>query len=442
LKTHNRPHGIGIVSLGCAKNLVDSEVLMRQLDADHFRIFWDPEKTSGIDTAIINTCGFILDAKSESLDAILRFVNEKKKGRIKHLFVMGCLSERYREELQVELPEVDGFFGVNELKKIVERVGGTFRSQLLGERHLTTPSHFAYLKIAEGCNRSCSFCAIPSIRGRHLSVPMEELVRQAEHLAGQGVKELILISQDTTGYGLDLYKKRKVAELLDRLADVKGMEWIRLHYSYPHDFPLEVLDVINAHPNICKYLDLPLQHISSRILKSMRREVTTAKTKNLIRTIREKVPGIAIRTTLITGYPGETEKEFNELKEFVMESRFERLGVFTYSHEEGTPAFSLKDNVPRKVKEVRAGELMEIQERISGEINASRVGQVLNVLIDREENGRFIGRSEFDSPEIDNEVIVAPGKKRLKTGQFYPVRISGAEDFDLFGDVVVPPRRS
>jgi ribosomal protein S12 methylthiotransferase len=414
---------------------VDTEVLMKQLDASSFQIILDPTEKDRIDTAIINTCGFILDAKNESVETILQFVKAKSEGRLRSLFVMGCLSERYREQLAKELPEVDAFFGVNELSRIVERVGGIYRKDLLGERLLTTPSHYAYLKIAEGCDRHCSFCSIPAIRGKHISKPFEEIIREASILAGKGVKEINVISQDTTYYGLDLYKKRMLPELLEELALIPGLEWIRLHYTYPDGFPMEVLDVINRHDNLCRYIDIPLQHISSRLLKSMKRGIDKQQTLDLIASIREQLPAGVIRTTLITGYPGESEKDFRELKEFIALCRFDRLGVFTYSHEEGTGAYSLSNSVSEKVKQERAADLMEMQQDISLELNAARVGSRMKVVIDSEEEEYYIGRTEFDSPEIDNEVLIPKEGKKLEAGCFYQVRITAADIFDLYAEI-------
>jgi len=435
LKTKPNPHSIGIVSLGCAKNLVDTEILMKQLEASHFRLILDPGDNDLLDTAIINTCGFILDAKQESIDTILQFVEAKKTGRLKNLFVMGCLSQRYKEELLKEIPEVDEFYGVSDLKQIIERVGGEFRSNLIGERYLTTPSHYAYLKIAEGCDRSCSFCSIPAIRGNHVSKPMEQVISEAESLIRQGVKEINVISQDTTYYGVDLYKKRKLPELLSKLASLPGLEWLRLHYTYPDGFPLELLDVLNNHTNICRYIDIPLQHISSRILKSMKRGMNEDETRRLVHSIRSAVPGVAIRTTFIVGYPGETEKEFEELKEFVRTSRFERMGVFMYSHEEDTAAFTYTDDIPAGVKQARLDELMEIQEGISFELNQARIGQLVKIIIDRKEGEYFIGRTAIDSPEVDNEVLIRAGKDDLVIGNFYTVQIISADQFDLHGKI-------
>jgi ribosomal protein S12 methylthiotransferase len=436
LKTKPIPSRIGIVSLGCAKNLVDTEVLMKQLDSSSFKIIPDPSEKDKIDIAIINTCGFILDAKNESIETILGFVRAKQEGRLQSLFVMGCLSERYREQLSKEIPEVDGFFGVNELQQIVERVGGKFRKDLLGERVLMTPSHYAYLKIAEGCDRHCSFCSIPSIRGRHISRPMNEILREAELLSKKGVKEINVISQDTTYYGLDLYKKRMLPKLLEEMASISGLEWIRLHYTFPDSFPEEVLDTISRHSNLCKYIDIPLQHINSRILKSMNRGNDKGQILSLISLIRKYLPDGVIRTTLITGYPGETHDDYEELKEFISICRFDRLGVFTYSHEEGTEAFQLKNTVPAGIKQERASMLMEVQQDISLELNKKRIGKTLKIIIDREEDEFYIGRTEYDSPEIDNEVLISKALKSLKIGSFYPAKIISADNFDLCGEIV------
>jgi ribosomal protein S12 methylthiotransferase len=435
LKNNPSPHRIGIVSLGCAKNLVDTEVLMRQLDANRFNLVTDPGETDRIDTAIINTCGFINDAKQESVDTILRFVLAKREGRIDNLFVMGCLSERYKEQLKEEIPEVDEFFGVNELKKIIRRVGGKYKYQLAGERILTTPSHYAYVKIAEGCDRKCSFCSIPLIRGKHVSRPLEEIVREVKGLVAKGVREINLISQDTTYYGLDLYHQRRLADLLVAISEVPGLEWLRLHYTYPDGFPPEVLDVIRERSNICKYIDIPLQHINSGILKSMRRGIDKQGTLELVGKIREKIPGVAIRTTLIAGYPGETVKEFNELKEFIKEMKFDRMGVFAYSHEEDTQAYKLKDTVSDSLKQKRVEELMSIQEGISHELNRQKIGKVLKIIVDRKEEEFYIGRTEYDSPEIDNEILIPVKDHNLETGKFYHVKIISAESFDLFGKI-------
>ncbi len=424
-----------MISLGCAKNLVDSEQLMKQLEANRFRLFFDPADFKGIDTVIINTCGFINDAKQESIDTILGFARAKQENLISRVYVMGCLSERYREKLQVEIPEVDAFFGVNDLQKIIKHIGGSYRTDLTGERKITTPGHYTYVKIAEGCDRKCSFCAIPMIRGQHLSRPIEEIAGEVSHLVAAGVKEINIISQDTTYYGLDLYKKRLIAELLETLSKIDGLEWIRLHYTYPDGFPQELLEVMRNTPKICRYVDVPLQHINSRILKSMRRGLDGSGTRQFVESVRKAVPGVAIRTTLIVGYPGETRKEFEELRDFVRESRFDRMGVFTYSHEEDTSAFLLRDSVSESVKQERARELMDIQENISFELNSHKVGQTLKVLVDREEGDYYVGRSEHDSPEVDNEVLIAKTGSLVAPGSFCNVKIIKAESFDLFGEL-------
>ncbi len=436
MNTKPNIHKIGLVSLGCAKNLVDAELLLKQLKANNIEFIYDPTDFSQIDTAIVNTCGFIGDAKKESVDTILQFVNAKQHKVIENLFVMGCLSERYRKELMVEIPEVDAFFGVNDLKKIVNHLGGQYKRSLLGERLLTTPSHYAYLKIAEGCDRQCSFCAIPSIRGIHHSRPVEDIVREAARLVDLGVKEINLISQETTYYGVDLYKKRLLPELLDSLANIPGLEWIRLHYTFPLGFPAELLNVIKSHHNICNYVDIPLQHINDRILKSMQRGINGSSTRKLIDLIRQTIPDVAIRTTLIAGYPGETEKEFDELREFVETCRFDRLGVFQYSHEEGTPAYVLKDSIPASVKQQRVEELMSIQESISLSLNGEKLGKTMKVIIDRKEGGFTIGRTEYDSPEVDNEVLINTNGQELNPGSFYSVKIVGAESFDLIAELI------
>ncbi len=427
-------HPVHIITLGCSKNLVDSEVLMHQLRSGGLDVTHDAGDIHG-GTVVVNTCGFINDAREESINTILQFAEARKEGRIDRLFVMGCLSQRYRKDLEDEVHEVDGFFGVAELPEILAAIGVGYRKELLGERSLTTPSHYAYLKISEGCDRSCSFCAIPLIRGRHQSKPVEEILKEARFLASQGVKELMLIAQDLTYYGLDLYRGRKLPELVGQLSEIEGPEWIRLHYAYPAGFPETLIPVMKNSPKVCNYLDIPLQHISDRILKSMRRGHTGKQTRDLIRKIREELPGIALRTTLIVGYPGETAEDFKELKDFVAESRFERLGVFTYSHEEDTHAFALEDNVPEETKNHRAAELMELQEGISMEINTTRIGQVFKVIVDRREGDFWIGRSQYDSPEVDNEILIPAGPK-LEAGRFFNVRITAAEAFDLYGEVV------
>ena len=426
---------INVITLGCSKNIYDSEVLMGQLRANKF----DVAHESGEDDAgivIINTCGFIDNAKEESIDTILEYARAKDEGRIDKLIVTGCLSERYKPDLQKEIKNVDDFFGTRDLPKLLKSLGADYKHELIGERMLTTPQHFAYLKISEGCDRPCSFCAIPIMRGNHISIPIEELVTHAKQLAAKGTKELILIAQDLTYYGLDIYKKRNLSELLRHLSDVEGIEWIRLHYAFPTGFPMDILDVMNERINICNYLDIPLQHITDNMLKSMRRGTTKEKTTNLIKDLRAKVPGIAIRTTLIAGYPGETEKDFEEMKEWVKETRFDRLGIFTYSHEENTHAFSLNDDVPDEVKRSRAEEVMQIQEKISDEINQQKVGQTFKVLIDRKEGNYFIGRTEADSPEVDNEVLVDATKFYTRIGDFCKVKIFSAAEFDLYGEVV------
>lgn len=408
---------------------------MGQLRANRFEVQHESTDDDA-SIVIINTCGFIDNAKQESIDTILDFAQAKNDGRIDRLYVTGCLSERYKPDLVKEIPNVDEFFGTRDLPKLLKTLGADYKHELIGERLLTTPQHFAYLKIAEGCDRPCSFCAIPLMRGTHASVPAEDLVRQAASLASKGVKELILIAQDLTYYGLDLNGKRELPELLRKLSDVNGIDWIRLHYAYPSGFPMEVFDVMNERPNICKYLDMPLQHISDNMLKSMRRGTTKQKTIDLVSSIRDKVPGITLRTTLIAGYPGETEKDFEEMQEWVENTRFDRLGIFTYSHEENTHAFSLTDDVPDEQKRERAETVMGIQQRISAEINQSKVGQTYRTLFDRKEGDYFVGRTEADSPEVDNEVLVEAVNSYVRIGDFADVRISRAEEFDLFGEIV------
>jgi len=436
-KNVTRKLKIGVVSLGCAKNLVDTEVLLRQLDADKFNVVIDPPDSASLDYALINTCGFIRDAKQESVDTILRFTQAKQSGLIKKVFVMGCLSQRYNSQLSQEIPEVDAFFGIGELRKIVNSLGGNYRNELLGERKITTPSHYAYLKIAEGCDRKCSFCAIPMIRGKHISRPMEEILQEAKLLVQKGVRELIIISQDTTYYGLDLGKKRMIAPLLENLAKIQGLEWIRLQYTYPDGFPPDLLEVMKNSPNICRYIDIPLQHTSDRILKSMHRNITGKKSMALIRNIRKNIPEAAIRTTFIVGYPGETKQEFAELQNFVRELRFERMGVFTYSHEEDTDAFHLKDNISQKIKKERALKLMNLQEDISLQLNKEKVGSIQKVLIDSLDPEYYIGRTEMDSPEIDNEVFIKRSNNTLQIGTFYQVKIVEAGSFELFAEPIL-----
>ena len=423
---------INVVTLGCSKNVYDSEVLMGQLKANGKVVAHEEEGN----VVVINTCGFIDNAKEESVNTILDFVQKKEAGEVDKVFVTGCLSERYKPDLIKEIPDVDQYFGTTELPQLLKALGADYKHELIGERLTTTPKNYAYLKIAEGCDRPCSFCAIPLMRGKHRSTPIEDLVLEAEKLAANGVKELILIAQDLTYYGLDLYKKRNLAELLKALVKVEGIEWIRLHYAFPTGFPLEVLEVMKNEPKICNYLDIPLQHISDKILKSMRRGTTQAKTTKLLQQFREAVPNMAIRTTLIVGYPGETEADFQTLKNWVEAMRFERLGCFTYSHEENTHAFNLEDDVPQDVKQARANEIMELQSQISWELNQAKIGQTLRVVIDRKDGQYFVGRTEFDSPDVDNEVLIDASKVYLKTGAFATVTITDAADFDLYAKVV------
>lgn len=426
-----------MVTLGCSKNIYDSEVLMAQLKANNFNVEHESLKDDA-SVVIINTCGFIDNAKQESIDTILRYAEAKKEGLVDKVYVTGCLSERYKDELEKEIPEVDAYFGTRDLPRLLKTLKADYKHELVGERLLTTPSHYAYFKIAEGCDRPCSFCAIPIMRGKHLSTPIEDLLVQARSLAGKGVKELMLIAQDLTYYGLDLYKKRALADLLSQLADVEGIAWIRLHYAFPSGFPMEVLDVMKEKKNICNYLDMPLQHGSTRILQSMKRGTTREKTEELIAAIRKKVPGIALRTTLIAGYPGETEADFQEMYEWVKRSKFDRLGIFTYSHEENTSAYLLEDDVPAKVKKERADAIMELQAGISYELNQLKVGKTFSVLFDRVEGDYFIGRTEFDSPEVDNEVLVLKTSDNfVRIGDFADIQITSADHFDLYGEVVL-----
>jgi len=427
---------VNVVTLGCSKNIYDSEILMGQLKGNHFDVVHEADRVGSDDIIVINTCGFVDNAKQESIDTILQYSDLKEQGKIGKLIVTGCLSERYKPELEAEIKNVDAYFGTNDLQNLLRSVGADYKHELIGERLLTTPGHFAYFKIAEGCNRPCSFCAIPLMRGKHLSQSIEKLVKDAENLARNGTKELILIAQDLTYYGLDLYGKRNLDELLRRLSDVAGIEWIRLQYAYPSGFPMEILDVMNERANICKYLDMPLQHISDEMLKSMRRGITKQKTIDLVNAIRDKVPGIAMRTTLITGYPGETERDFEEMQYWVEATRFDRLGCFTYSHEEKTHAFALVDDVPEAVKQERADAIMELQQGISFEKNQEKVGHTFKVLIDKKDGGYFVGRTEFDSPEVDNEVLIDAKKDYATIGSFVDVKIDSAEDFDLYGHIV------
>lgn len=426
---------VNVVTLGCSKNLFDSEVMMAQLKANKFDVEHE-SMSDDSEIVIINTCGFIDNAKQESIDTILRYAQAKTEGAVDKVYVTGCLSERYKDDLEKEIPEVDAFFGTRDLPRLLKTLKADYKHELVGERLLTTPSHYAYFKIAEGCDRPCSFCAIPLMRGKHVSTPIEDLVNSAKSLAAQGVKELMLIAQDLTYYGLDIYKKRNLAELISRLAEVDGIEWIRLHYAFPAGFPMDVLEVMNSNPKVLNYLDMPLQHGSSAILKSMRRGIDREKTEALVNEIRSKVPGIAIRTTLIAGYPGETEADFQEMYDFVERMRFERLGIFTYSHEENTHAYSLEDNVPENIKRERADAIMELQSGISYELNQQKIGKVFRVLFDRVEGEYFIGRTEFDSPEVDNEVLVKKAEGFVRLGDFANVEITSADHYDLYGKLV------
>lgn len=426
---------VNVITLGCSKNLVDSEVLMGQLKANKFDVEHEGESDDH-QIVIINTCGFVDNAKQESIDTILRYVEAKKQGAVEKVYVTGCLSERYKKDLEVEIPEVDAYFGTRELPKILKTLKADYKKELVGERLLTTPQHFAYFKISEGCDRPCSFCAIPLMRGTHVSVPIGELVSRAKSLAAKGTRELLMIAQDLTYYGLDIYKKRELAHLISKVSEVEGIDWIRLHYAFPSGFPMEVLDVMKEKANVCKYLDMPLQHITDNMLTSMRRGITKQKTIDLVNKIRDKVPGIALRTTLIAGYPGETEKDHEEMLRWVEETRFERLGIFTYSHEENTHAHLLKDDVSEKIKRKRADAVMAVQQEISMQLNQQKVGQDFKVLIDRKEGEYYVGRTEFDSPDVDNEVLIkVDSETYLRIGDFTDVNIYEASDFDLYGKV-------
>ena len=427
---------VNVITLGCSKNTYDSEVLMGQLKGNQINVVHEANDIRENDIVIINTCGFIDNAKQESIDTILQYSDLKAEGKIGKVVVTGCLSERYKPELEAEIKNVDSWFGTNDLQNLLSSIGADYKHELLGERLLTTPSHFAYFKIAEGCNRPCSFCAIPLMRGKHLSKPIEDLVKEAKTLAKNGTKELILIAQDLTYYGLDLYNERKLADLMRHLSDVDGIEWIRLQYAYPTGFPMDILDVMNERSNICNYLDMPLQHITDSMLKSMRRGTTKQKTIDLVNQIRDKVPNIAMRTTLICGYPGETQHDFEEMKNWVKETKFDRLGCFTYSHEEKTHAYDLIDDVPQEVKEQRVEDIMEIQQGISFDLNQQKVGQTYKVLIDKKEGEYFVGRTEFDSPEVDNEVLIEAKDNYATPGSFVNATINRAEDFDLYGTIV------
>jgi len=425
---------VNIITLGCSKNMVDSEVLSGQLLANDIDVVHENKK-SDHNIVVVNTCGFIEKAKEESINTILNQVELKRRGKIDKVYVTGCLSERYKNNLEAEIPEVDAYFGTMELPLILKQFEADYKTELIGERLLATPQHYAYIKISEGCNRTCSFCAIPLMRGQHVSRTIEDLVKEAESLVRRGVKEVMLIAQELTYYGLDIYKKRMLPELLHRLADVKGLEWIRLHYAYPSKFPLEILDVMRERDNICNYLDMPLQHAANNMLSAMKRQITREEMEELTAAIREKVPGICLRTTLIAGFPGETLDDIEELKEFLQRQRFDRVGIFTYSHEEGTSGFALIDDVPGEEKERRAQEIMEVQQEISFELNQQKVGKVFKTLIDKKEAGRYLGRTEFDSVEVDNEVVIHSTKK-LPIGEFVNVKITKAYDYDLEGEVV------
>ncbi|AHF14862.1 30S ribosomal protein S12 methylthiotransferase RimO [Niabella soli] len=425
---------VNIITLGCSKNMVDSEVLSGQLQANDINVVHENKKLDH-NIVVVNTCGFIDKAKEESINTILEQVEFKKRGKLDKVYVTGCLSERYKLNLEEQIPEVDAFFGTMELPLILKQFEADYKTELLGERLLATPRHYAYMKISEGCNRTCSFCAIPLMRGKHVSKIMEELVAEAEGLVKKGVKEVMLIAQELTYYGLDIYKKRMLPDLLNRLADIKGLEWIRLHYAYPTKFPLEILDVMRQRDNICNYLDMPLQHASDNMLNAMKRQITRAEMEDLVSAIREKVPGICLRTTLIAGFPGETRDDIEELKQFLAKERFDRVGIFTYSHEEDTSAYKLADTISQEEKEQRAQEVMEFQQEISYELNQEKIGKTFKTLIDKKEAGRYIGRTEFDSVEVDNEVIIT-GAEKLKIGEFYNVKIEKAYDYDLEGVVM------
>lgn len=427
---------VNVITLGCSKNLVDSEDMITQLKANDFSVVHDSEEEDA-NVVIVNTCGFIDLAKEESVNTILQYADVKEKGGIDKLYVTGCLSQRYKDDLEKEIPQVDAYFGTMELPGLLAKLNADYKHELIGERTLTTPQHFAYLKISEGCNRTCSFCAIPLMRGKHISKPIEALVKEAENLARIGVKELMLIAQELTYYGLDIYKQRELPKLLHALAAVEGIEWIRLHYAYPSKFPLEIFDAMAELPEVCNYLDIPLQHANNAVLERMRRQITQEETRELIAEARRKVPNMAIRTTMLVGFPGETEEEFQDLCDFVADMRFDRLGVFQYSHEEDTRAYDLEDDVPAEVKAERANRLMEIQQEISLEHNEALIGKTFKVLFDRKEGEHFVGRTEYDSPEVDNEVLVAAKDHYVRIGDYANIRITDATDYDLFGEPVI-----
>lgn len=428
----NNKAKVNLVTLGCSKNLVDSEVIMTQLKGNGISVAHDADGSEN-NIVIVNTCGFIDNAKQESIDTILKYAEAKRDGMIEKVYVTGCLSQRYRNELEKEIPDVDAWFGTMELPALLKKFKADYKHELIGERVITTAKHYAYLKISEGCDRPCSFCAIPIMRGKHVSKPIETIVTEANNLAKNGVKELLLIAQDSTYYGLDIYKKRNLAELLDRLAKVEGIEWIRLHYAFPTGFPEDILEVMAKNSKICNYLDIPLQHSSTNMLQLMRRGTTLENTEKLLESIRTKVPNIAIRTTMLVGHPGETEQDFQELMDFIEKWKFERLGVFTYSHEEGTHAYKMKDEISQGIKDERASELMELQEQISLELNEAKVGKTFKTLIDRKESGFFVGRTEFDSPEVDNEVLINASEHYVRIGDFVNIKITEAREFDLYG---------
>ena len=431
-----RKNKVNIVTLGCSKNIFDSEVMMAQLKANKFEVEHEAQQDDS-EIVVINTCGFIDNAKQESIDTILRYADAKEEGLVEKIYVTGCLSERYKEDLKKEIPQVDAYFGTRELPRLLKTLKADYKKELVGERLLTTPSHYAYFKIAEGCDRPCAFCAIPLMRGKHVSTPMEQLISNANSLASQGVKELMLIAQDLTYYGLDIYKKRNLAELLDRLADVEGIDWIRLHYAFPSGFPMDVLDVMKNRSNVCNYLDMPLQHGSTNMLKAMKRGITREKTEALVDSIRQKVPDIALRTTLISGFPGETEADFQEMYDWVEKTRFERLGIFNYSHEENTSAYALEDDVPEEIKQERADAIMDLQSGISYDLNQAKIGKTFKVLFDKAEGGYFIGRTEYDSPEVDNEVLVKISEdNHIRIGDFANIEITSADHYDLYGKAV------
>tara|TARA_B000000532_G_scaffold201262_1_gene167925 strand:- start:393 stop:1697 length:1305 start_codon:yes stop_codon:yes gene_type:complete len=425
---------INIVTLGCAKNLVDSEVLMTQLKGNKKDVFHQREDINP-DIVIINTCGFIDKAKQESIDTILKHAKEKEDGIIKKLYVTGCLSERYKDDLKTDIPEVDGFYGTRDLPELLKNFEAKYRNELLGDRIITTDSHYAYLKISEGCDRPCSFCAIPLMRGRHISKPIDQIILEAKNLIRNGVREIMLIAQDSTYYGIDIYKKRAMSELLKKLSDVEGLDWIRIHYAYPAGFPMDIIEVMRERDNICNYLDIPLQHGSTNMLKIMKRGITREKTDELIKNIRDINPEIALRTTLIAGHPGETERDFQEMYDFVERSQFDRLGIFTYSHEEGTSAHKLEDDVPEQVKRSRSNKIMALQQKISTEKNKNKVGKTVKVLVDRVDANNYYGRTEQDSPEVDNEVIIPSKEMHLRVGDFYDVKITDSKEYDLIGKV-------